>query len=345
MPASRTITAGVGLSGGGDLSADRTIDLEDTAVVAGTYNDVTITVDAQGRITSATSGQAVSSLLFAGDYTDGDVSLTGNMATPTRDLYYAIGTVASGGCVYPTGGFRLFFKKLIATAGTIVFHNDGAAAVSNTGATGLGSNAGTLRVNSGTGASGNGNNGSAGSAAAGGNWPTSFRAGTGGTGGNGATTTTGGVGTATPTLATDATGSINQYVNWIQGALNPQAATYLAGGTGGGSGGGAATPTFLNGGGGGAGGGNCVVICGSVVTPANVTVRAAGGAGFEGAVGAGGGGGGGGGWAGIAVGAISAADLALITATAPGGVGGAAGAGASAGAQGASGKAFKFGGQ
>lgn len=50
------LTAGVGLNGGGDLSADRTFDLADTAVTPSTYGDATnipqITVDQQGRITS-----------------------------------------------------------------------------------------------------------------------------------------------------------------------------------------------------------------------------------------------------------------------------------------------------
>lgn len=53
----RDITAGVGLSGGGNLSADVNIDLENTAVTPAIYGDAThvaqFTVDQQGRITLA----------------------------------------------------------------------------------------------------------------------------------------------------------------------------------------------------------------------------------------------------------------------------------------------------
>jgi hypothetical protein len=56
VPTTTTITAGTGLTGGGDLSANRTIALANTAVTIGTYGTaartITQTVDQQGRLTN-----------------------------------------------------------------------------------------------------------------------------------------------------------------------------------------------------------------------------------------------------------------------------------------------------
>jgi hypothetical protein len=56
VPTTETISTGTGLTGGGDLSANRTIALANTAVTTGTYGTasrtITQTVDQQGRLTN-----------------------------------------------------------------------------------------------------------------------------------------------------------------------------------------------------------------------------------------------------------------------------------------------------
>lgn len=59
VPTTRNVSTGTGLSGGGDLSTDRTLSLADTTVSANSYGSATqvatFTVDAQGRLTAASN--------------------------------------------------------------------------------------------------------------------------------------------------------------------------------------------------------------------------------------------------------------------------------------------------
>lgn len=54
----RAINTTSPLSGGGNLTADRTLSLNDTAVTPGTYTLMTGTIDQKGRLTAASSGSA-----------------------------------------------------------------------------------------------------------------------------------------------------------------------------------------------------------------------------------------------------------------------------------------------
>ena len=95
VPTTTTITAGTGLTGGGDLSANRTIALANTAVTTGTYGTasrtITQTVDQQGRLTN----------IFDQPIEIAYTAVTGLGTAATKDAGVALGvaTLDAGGKV------------------------------------------------------------------------------------------------------------------------------------------------------------------------------------------------------------------------------------------------------
>ena len=94
VPDTRTLTAGTGLDGGGDLSADRTFDLADTAVVAGSYIVASLDIDAQGRITSAVGTSMGDGIELVADAITAD--LNANLTFTANEIDLADTAVVAG---------------------------------------------------------------------------------------------------------------------------------------------------------------------------------------------------------------------------------------------------------
>jgi hypothetical protein len=136
-----SISAGVGLTGGGDITASRTIDLEDTAVTPGTYGSASvypvITVDQQGRLTSVTTQAVPVGALTAKNNTElinsSNVTLTD---IPDMTLTLAANTT------YKIEGFLHFSPALAGTGIAVAFNGGTVTPVNITGylQTGTGGN-------------------------------------------------------------------------------------------------------------------------------------------------------------------------------------------------------------
>ena len=110
------LTAGVGLSGGGDLTANRTFDIENTGVTAATYGSTTkipvLALNAQGQVTSASEVTLSAASINAGyfsAYQDGLTTLTAEITGPSTTTPIAVVSTAG----FPTTGSFICGEEII----------------------------------------------------------------------------------------------------------------------------------------------------------------------------------------------------------------------------------------
>ena len=102
------VTAGIGLTGGG-TSGDVTLDLEDTGVNSGSYTNANITVDDQGRITSASSGSSSG----GGTVSSGNFNATPNSTVTIQSYAYGSAELVFEYTVFVKNGSNYQTQKLL----------------------------------------------------------------------------------------------------------------------------------------------------------------------------------------------------------------------------------------
>lgn len=116
-----TLTAGIGLTGGGDLTANRTFDIENTGVVAATYGSTTkvpvITLNAQGQATAASevtlSPSSINAAYFSA-FQDGLTTLTAEVTGPSTTTPILVVSTAG----FPNSGSIIVGEEIIGYTST-----------------------------------------------------------------------------------------------------------------------------------------------------------------------------------------------------------------------------------